>query len=253
MSEKLKEALLKQISLFNDFKKNSKYLTYFSATANGLKMLITNGVDVWSHLISEEKFLTDLNQREHVNLKLDDLFATIHLALRDSKLEVNVVIAADDNELVEFKVNNVEHNGKKWSFKFTLEPAKSNANELKALLFLMHDKWTKSEEELTRRTGKASSSAANNDHDGSAGVKTGSAHDGLRKFSMQTGATSRKAGMSIINPNSKRRIMPKGVKFDDDDEDEDGGDGNVTDENSSSSLQSPRKLARNHSSQSSDN
>jgi hypothetical protein len=56
----------------------------------------------------------------------------------------------------------------------------------------------------------------------------------LKKFNISSGpAFSRKPGMSIINPLSKRRKAPMGVKFDDEDEEEDEDNATGSDSNGS--------------------
>lgn len=232
MVDKIKDDLLKSISYYYDIKLNTKYLIYFTvgnqqSSSMDANMLITNGVYTWSTCLTSDTFLNDV-LRTQLNSKhslLEFIGLLVH-SLSSDKFELNKFMdTANLTDFVEFKLANEKLAG---ACKFILEPAKSSANDIKNLLFIMYDKLSKAEAEVKKLNEKADLSTGESGlvkmgSSDSNGAKGSSASDILRKFNIASGpAYSRKPGMSIINPLSKRRKAPKGVKFDDDDDEEEG-------------------------------
>lgn len=229
MSDKVKDDLVKSITYFYDLKQNAKYLIYFSQITtqnsinnlNDFNMHVTNGINAWSRLVNDQ-FLRELihpQLNDNLSTKLlsfTEFLESLLTCLKTDRFELNTLLETQNSiDLIEFKSIN---------FNFILNPSKSSQNDIKNVLFFSYEKYTKLELEFNKLSSKVDLTQSNSQLNSvtrqkSDGQQTGS--DGLKKFNITNNnhvLASRKPGMSIINPLSKRRKTPEGVKFDDDDQ-----------------------------------
>jgi hypothetical protein len=226
--------LLKSINSYYDIKDTAKYLIYFTSSSpnhaheetaltntNSLSLNITNGLTVWSTLLNQTN-LTSLLQKQQLilpvarkSITLSELCENLYQILISEKYELNKVVSTSElaQDLIEFKVTNASF----FTLNIVCSPLSSvsGSHEIKNLLFSMHDRLTKLKESEHVTPGNKSTTDNTN--------ASASSGQSLKKFNInsQVGiAGNRKPGMSIINPMSKRRKVPQGVKYDDDQDDE---------------------------------
>jgi hypothetical protein len=231
---KLKEELCKTIKLVENYRQDEKYLLYFSndyLNKSDLNMMVTNGCMVWKCKLTDDTFLKEklIKTSSASSSHSFAEFARSMLDLiRRDQFELNTQYKTsadkfDDQEAIEFRscVDVKQSTILDPNFKFILEPAKSYARELKFLLFSMHAKLTQTELELGKLS-KYSTNIQLIDSSICSSQTSNNSADLLKNFnvSAQKNVVRRTQGMSIINPLSKRRKTPQGVKFDEDDDQE---------------------------------
>lgn len=230
MADKIKDDLTKLVKNFVDIKINGKYIIYFSQTSNGpneasdLNFYVTNGVSVWSRKLDEE-FLskTIKSQMENIEKSLSyiDYLTSLYLVLRNDSFDLNHIVdpsSPESADLVEFKSSCLGQ-----EYRFLLNHVKSSPTEIKHLLFSLFDKYAKLEIELKKLTNRSDLGTEKADSTSSNKNKTNESDlDGMKMFNINNNhMIGRKPGMSLINPLSKRRKAPTGVKFDDDENEDD--------------------------------
>lgn len=184
---------------YYDIKENTRYLVYLAKANSETRLGVTNGASVWSAVLNETLVIKQTVSRLD---SLDEFTASLSQALEADKFELNKVTDTKGDELVELKSN-----CSGIILTIMAEESKSSSNEIKFLLFGLFDKLKKLDGVNVRpqvaSVGKSESTSAG---------------DALKKFNVAPSSQikNRKAGMSIVNPLSKRKKLPQGVKFDDD-------------------------------------
>lgn len=232
MCDKIKEDLIKSIFCYYDIKQNTKFLVYFTLGSTqinvvaDLNMFVTNGICVWSRMIND-KLISEIIQPQMDTkvISFMEFLENLKSVFKADSFDLNHVLdtQADSNEtdLVEFKAILLNK-----QFKFVLKPVKSNHLEIKNCIFALHDRYSKLESENNKLNSRVdlmnsnSSSQSNGSQSKNKSESSNSTSDNLKKFNITNNnpMINRKPGMSIINPLSKRRKTPEGVKFDEDDE-----------------------------------
>jgi hypothetical protein len=221
--ESIKEDLLKSIYYYFDLKENCKYLIYFTTTTKqhqDLTCSCTNGINVWNINLTSDIF-SSTDKKTTLNEHLINL----NLKLKRNNYELNKLIDTQNLiDLIEFKTNDNNTN-----IQFKFKPVKSNENDLKEFLFHMFNRLDKCESELNKlKSNDFSVQSASNLMQNSE-IKhnnNNSNNHQARRFNLSKNQVAniiapRQPYMSIINPMTKRRKMPKGVQFDDDEDDDD--------------------------------
>jgi len=222
--ESIKEDLLKCIYSYFDLKENCKYLIYFTTTKQqqqqDLTCSCTNGINVWNINLTNDIFSSN---DKKTTTTLNEHLINLNLKLKRNDYELNKIIDTQNLiDLIEFKTNNDNNN----SIQFKFKPVKSNENDLKEFLFHMFNRLDKCESELNKlKSNDLTVQSAGNLMQNSE-IKHNSNNHQPRRFNLSKNQVAniiapRQPYMSIINPMTKRRKMPKGVQFDDDDDDED--------------------------------
>ena len=100
------------------------------------------------------------------------------------------------------------------SLSFTLYEAKAvdKKMELQGLMFRLAEKTTDLESKLEKANNKVET--LQNQKGGGAATGIGGAFDIAGADKKQQKAAPKKAGMSVINPGSRKRKAPRGVQFD---------------------------------------
>jgi hypothetical protein len=209
-SNDLKEKILS----FYDLKDDTKYIITFqnkenlSCESDSIIIKVTNGLKTWkSDPINTNDFISSLNS---------------------TKFEINKPKVNED--VIELKIQ--MNTNKQQTLKIKLEPIKglnANSNEIKDLLFQLSDKLNQYEQELEKVNNKidiknltSSSSSLDKVKDDKQSIDFS-----LNKKNNQGMSKQRKPGMSLINPLSKRKNIPKGVKFNDEDEEDSNSSNDV--------------------------
>ena len=229
--------LLKTVHSYYDIKESVRYLIFFTndlSCSSSLYLNITDGLRVFATQVNEIS-LASLIDRQQVSRPVSLLEFIEHLsqALRADKYELNKLLDPSSRDLVELRVSNVNHLG----LTILAGECKSSQVEIKNLLFALHDRFSRLEAEKLSGHGGVDLAAERNSSTPATRAAESCAGDVLKKFSIRGSGSqilSRKPGMSIINPLSKRKKVPQGVKFDDDDEEEDENSGTSADENARS-------------------
>ena len=225
--ESIKEDLLKSIYYYFDLKENCKYLIYFTTTTKqqqqqqqqDLTCSCTNGINVWNVNLTNDIFsLTDKKTT------LNEHLINLNLKLKRNDYELNKLIDTQNLiDLIEFKTNDN-------NIQFKFKPVKSNENDLKEFLFHMFNRLDKCESELNKLksndlTLQSASNLMQNSEIKHNNNNNNSNNHQARRFNLSKNQVAniiapRQPYMSIINPMTKRRKMPKGVQFDDEDDDD---------------------------------
>jgi hypothetical protein len=255
--------MLKSVFSYYDIKDTVKYLVYFTTTTasassntftsidldsplttiNTLNFNITDGLTVWSALLNQTALTSLITKQQLVlptpaannPISLSQFFDNLLDSLKSSKFELSKLVGADiaSSDLIEFRVT---ASGLFASLSIMTAPLSSvaSSHELKTLLFALHDRLGKKqfnevESVATVRTNSAAAADGN--------ASTASSGSRFKKFGSGPAVGARKPGMSIINPMSKRRKVPEGVKYQDGDSDE-MSSGDDDDEKKKESLDS---------------
>jgi hypothetical protein len=234
---KLKTECLKAIYSYYDIKDNVKYLLCFNTTSasnNDLSFCITNGVMVWQACLNEafiQRLLNNdcvtLNIRNSSPLTLNEFLAQLNQIVKTEKYSLNKILQ-EEEDFIELKSDSPQNS---FSFKILIEQSKSIQSDLKLLIFNLFDRFSKLETEnanLNNKLDLAEKSSSNHQRTSNEvnhGSSTAAAAETLKKFNLSNSKhhsnNRMKPGMSIINPLSKRKKDPRGVRFDSDDDDDD--------------------------------
>lgn len=241
-----REELIKLIKPYVDIKINCKYLVYFkeAPTNKDLSMHVTNGSNVWSKRLDEEFLASTLGG------DTKDYLGTLVSSIKTDSFDLNTLVDVNNQnkaDLIEFKATKANNKGE---YRIVLDQSTSGSIEIKSLLFALSERCVRLEAELT----KVQNSRAVIEEVSSSPAKkqtTQEAPSSLKKFNISSNhqPVIRKHGMSLINPMSKRKKTPKGVKFDEDEDNNEDEYVNVdecsSESNDSTSTAANKKFVRN--------
>jgi hypothetical protein len=176
-----------------------------SATAKELKVYLTEGADQWHFNVNEKSFNTNPAKSKVYAQFLDDF----HGILSKNQFSLTRIASKETNKtLIRFEMPSVDTN-----YYFQLNDAYEPVNELINLCFDLTEKCLKLENESSRSGNNQSPNEAKRSE---SREKTDTLV-GKKNFAggcmSSAQHTQRKLGMSIINPHSKKRKVPKGRFF----------------------------------------
>jgi hypothetical protein len=200
---------------FNDTKEDARYLINFKTSNNELKFYVTNGENQWFLNINDKTFSTiqqNKTQIKHQSPAKSNNFIefleNMYNILTKKQFSLQKLYNTEtSNEIIKFETINISL--KQINFFLKLNENYKSIEFLKETCFSLIDKNNQLEEELknTQNTQTTFKMCEND-------LKT----DFKQNMSIPS-VQQRKPGMSIINPHSRKRRVPKGVQFGDDDDD----------------------------------
>ncbi|KAK6181511.1 hypothetical protein SNE40_009348 [Patella caerulea] len=182
---------------------DEKYLsfTYFDSPSKSWTLCVTNGIDVWRLVMAEEDFNT---HRELANISTEEAFC---LKIRHGFVsgDLSIVLMGTRLKLSIGKGDT--------GINFDLFEAKAvdKKTDLKTVLFQLAETSIKMETKLkiaNQTIDKLQSESSKKGPSGFLDSGTGS-----KRGANASKAKPKKVGMSVVNPNSKKRKVATGVVF----------------------------------------
>lgn len=201
---------------FNDTKENERYLISFKVTtiSSELKVYITNGDNQWFININDKISTTiQQNVKKSAFYGYTEFLDNLYNVLIKKQFNLQKIYNTDESStLIKFETSNASIK-QQINFFLKLNDNYNAIDCLKFICFNLYEKCNQLEDELRKQNIQQSSSRIESD---------AAASDPIRKQNVASIVhAQRKAGMSIINPNSRKRKIPKGVQFGDNDDDDD--------------------------------